>query len=190
MRVPTSAIGELMTEHRLIMRVIDNMQQHAESIEQGAGLDSAYVDAVLDFLHNYADQNHHGKEEDILFRRLKNMPMTPEHRQMMEDLIEDHRFARRVGAGMAAANGRYRSGESHALADILDAMRTLVDFYPRHIEAEDHGFFKPAIGYFTPEERETLTEDFEEFDRMLVHERYEHLAEELEAGRVPLPTEA
>jgi len=60
-------------------------------------------------------------------------------------------------------------------------MRSLADFYPGHIEREDHGFFKPAIEYFTLDEREAMAEEFREFDRLLIHEKYQRLAEDLES---------
>ena len=59
-----------MIEHRLIERVIADVQTRLDGQAARRVVDTAYVDHVVDFLRTYADRCHHGKEEDILFRDL------------------------------------------------------------------------------------------------------------------------
>ncbi|MFX1339996.1 MAG: hemerythrin domain-containing protein, partial [Promethearchaeota archaeon] len=65
-------IGPLMIEHRLIERLINVLQVELENIEQSNEVNPFFIDLSVDFIITYADQTHHGKEEDILFRELKN----------------------------------------------------------------------------------------------------------------------
>ena len=64
------ARGALMMEHRLIERVVTLMQSALHDIESTGRIDLVFVQAIVDFIGTYADRTHHGKEEDILFRRL------------------------------------------------------------------------------------------------------------------------
>ncbi len=176
-----SAIGSLMTEHRLIERVIRDVQGQLDRFEADDRLDAAYVYTAVDFLRTYADRCHHGKEEDILFRDLEARPLASAHAEMMHALVTDHVWARGTTRALIEATDRYAAGEHEAAHEARALMRALADFYPGHIEREDHGFFKPAIEYFTPQEREAMAEEFREFDRLLIHERYLRLAEDLES---------
>lgn len=181
MALKLSAIGSLMTEHRLIERVIQDMQRRLERFDEEASLDPSYVYTAVDFLRTYADRCHHGKEEDILFRELEGRPLTSEHAQMMHALVTDHVWARAKTKALIEATDRFAAGDDEAAAQAREFMRALADFYPEHIQREDHGFFKPAIEYFTPEQRDQMADKFYEFDRRLIHEKYERLAEELES---------
>ncbi len=180
---PHSAIGKLMHEHRLILRGIDDIRREAERIRRDGHIDENYIGTIVDFLSSYADRCHHGKEEDILFRALEDKPMSDELAGDMRRLIEDHIWARAEKRLMAEAAARFIGGDQTARAAIIDAMEAFVAFYPDHIEREDHGFFKPAIELFTPQEREELVEEFEAFDRELFHERYRGIVEDLEVRR-------
>lgn len=62
-------------------------------------------------------------------------------------------------------------------------MSELVDFYPRHIETEDRRFFAPCMKYFTREEQAKMLEEFRQFDKELIHEKYRALVDWLENKR-------
>lgn len=68
---------------------------------------------------------------------------------------------------------------------MLDRMKFLVDFYPKHIEKEDKHFFMPIMNYFTQEEKEAMLLEEWEFDKNLIHQIYKNKiseAEKLVAG--------
>ena len=75
------------------------------------------------------------------------------------------------------------AGDASALDIIETTVRQLVEFYPVHIEKEDHGFFKPALEYFSDAEKAQMLADFDEFDRALIHEKYLRVVESLEGDR-------
>jgi len=177
------ARGPLMIEHRLIERMLSVIKDVAAKIELEQKADPAFVDMAVDFMRIYADRTHHGKEEDILFRSLKNKPLSSGDRQSMNDLIADHAFGRQVTRALVEANKRYRSGDEKALADIMLRLQTLVKFYPGHIEKEDKIFFPASRAYFSDEEDQAMLAEFREFDRKMIHEKYESVVETLESCR-------
>lgn len=187
MRLPHSPIGALMTEHRLIERMLAVMTAEEASITSTGEVDATRVESICTFLSVYADRNHHGKEEDILFRRLAEKDLAPEHRQAMQGLIDGHAWAREQVVRIRKASGRSGEGDTNAAEEIADSFHKLAAFYPEHIEEEDHRFFKPAIGYFSKEERDEMERQFEEFDRSLLHALYEEKLVALEAAGNPQP---
>lgn len=176
-------IGPLMIEHRLIERVIASMQVEIERFRNSATAEPAIVDRYVDFIRTYADRCHHGKEEDILFLELKGKPMSPAHRRTMEELIEDHKWGRKTTGQLVDANERYAGGDKDALAEILDRMQALTDFYPKHIEKEDKHFFLPVMDYFSQKEQNHMLQEGFDFDRGLIHQKYRELARMLEEHR-------
>lgn len=178
---PQSTIGILMNEHQLILRMIAVMRAKMDAVSHGAELDPMFIDTVVDFIRTYADHCHHGKEEDILFRDLANKPLSPEDAAAMQQLLDDHTWARAKTREVVVASKRYFAGEAAALAEVRDAAMALADFYPGHIEREDRSFFKNAMGYFTPEERDAMSADCREYDRLLIHEKYRHVVEAAES---------
>jgi len=55
----------------------------------------------------------------------------------------------------------------------------LAEFYPRHIPKEDLVFFPDTEKYFSPGELDALLRDFWEFDRKMIHEKYQAVYESL-----------
>jgi hemerythrin-like domain-containing protein len=51
-------------------------------------------------------------------------------------------------------------------------LKELAEFYPKHIEKEDKNFFFPCMEYFTKNEQDVMLDEFWEFDRNLIHEKY------------------
>ena len=174
------ARGPLMIEHRLIERMISTIKDVLVQIESTQEVDPLFVDTAVDFIRTYADQTHHGKEEDILFRDLSKRALSAQDQQVMKELIEEHIFGRQTTKALVEANTRYRNGNKSALADIVDKLRTIVDFYPKHIEKEDKVFFPAYMAYFTDEEDQAMLSEFWEFDRKMIHEKYRSVVEGLE----------
>jgi len=174
------ARGPLMIEHRLIERMISIIKDVLAQIESTRKVDPVFVDTAVDFIRTYADRTHHGKEEDILFQDLSKRALSAKDQQVMEELIEDHVFARQTTKALVEANTRYRNGDKSALADIADRLRTHAKFYPKHIEKEDKVFFPAVRAYFTDEEDQAMLAEFWEFDRRMIHEKYRSVVEVLE----------
>ena len=174
------ARGPLMIEHRLIERMFSKIKDALAQIESTQKIDPLLVDTAVDFIRMYADRTHHGKEEDILFRDLSKRPLSAEDQRVMDELIQEHVFGRQTTKALVEANTLYRNGDASALADIADKLRTLVEFYPKHIEKEDKVFFPASRAYFTDEEDQAMLAEFWEFDREMIHEKYKSVVEELE----------
>jgi len=169
-------IGPLMIEHRLIERMIDVMRKELVLIMKEKKVDPEFIEMAVDFIRSYADRCHHGKEEDILFRDLGGKKLTDEHKRTMEELVEEHRLGRKITGRLVEANAKYVQGSQEALSVIMDCIKSLVEFYPKHIEKEDKHFFIPCMDYFTDSEKDIMLKEEWEFDKSLIHEKYRNMA--------------
>ncbi len=179
-----------MIEHRLIERMVALMKQELARLKDNvavaaefAFVDPVFIDTAVDFIETYAGRTHHGKEEGILFAALAEKDLTPEHRQAMEELIEDHRWGERTLVSLLQAKNDYLLEKAGALQDLLLHLESLAVFYPIHIEKEDKHFFLPSMGYFSEAEKAQMLEQIWEFDRKMIHETYRRLVAGLEHGK-------
>lgn len=171
--------GPLMIEHRLIERMIAQIEAELQRIEQTGKTDPLFIDQAVDFIRTYADRTHHGKEEEIMFRNLSQKQMADDDRSLMEELVQEHVIGREVTAELVEANEKYRQGDEQSLAVIVEKLRTLIDFYPGHIEKEDKVFFPATMAYLSLQEQQQMLDEFWQFDREMIHEKYRKLVEEL-----------
>ncbi len=176
-------IGPLMIEHRLIGRMINVFKIELEKIKNTNEINPFFVDLSVDFIKFYADQTHHGKEEDILFRDLKKKKLSNEHLKIMNELIEEHKFSRKITRELVEAKEKYIKGDSKAPNIITEKINTLINFYPIHIEKEDKHFFLPIMNYFTEEEKNAMLIESQVFDRRMIHRKYENLVSNQEIER-------
>ena len=174
-------IAPLMIEHRLIERMIRLVDRERERVAAGGRPDPAFIDTAVDFIRTYADRCHHGKEEDIYFKDLAARQISDEHRRLVDELIEEHKYARGVVAALVGAKERYVAGDSAVAADIEQRLRELVEFYPGHIRKEDRQLFIPSMAYYTADEQAAMLDEMWEFDRKLIHEKYRAAVERVES---------
>ena len=174
------ARAPLMIEHRLIERMIHIVNHALELVERTKTIDPVFVDLAVDFIRTYADRTHHGKEEDILFRKLEMRSLSEVDRRVMNELIEEHKFGRKTTKALSEANMQYRNGNDSALTEITMQLRTLAEFYPKHIEKEDRVFFPACRAYMSDEEDQIMLAEFMEFDRKMIHEKYTAIVSTLE----------
>ena len=173
-------IGPLMKEHRLIEKMISLMEMEIEKIKKLSKANPIFIDIAVDFIRIYADRTHHGKEEDILFRDLGKKQLSPNHERIMQELVEEHVWARGIVRKLVDAKNEYVKGKIKKVDEIVNLIGELVDFYPKHIDKEDKHFFIPVMKYFTEEEQNTMLQEFWDFDKSLIHYKYEKVIESLQ----------
>jgi hemerythrin-like domain-containing protein len=173
-------IGPLMIEHRLIERMIDVLRIEASRVAESKTVNPVLLDSAVDFIRTYADRTHHGKEEDILFRDLAEKHLSSEDQGVMEELVNEHVYARQTVRGLVEAKERYLEGDTGAIETIVERLEALVGLYPAHIEKEDKVFFPASMKYLTRSEQDAMIEEMWEFDRRMIHEKYKSVVEHFE----------
>jgi hemerythrin-like domain-containing protein len=171
-------IGPLMWEHRLIEKMLVSMMRHIDQIEKTKKVNPLVIDVAVDFVRTYADRTHHGKEEEILFRDLAKKNLTSELKKTMQELLDEHIWGRKATVALVAAKEKYLQGDEEKIPEIISIARELGNFYPKHIEKEDKHFFYPCQEYFNMDEQGKMLAEFWEFDRKMIHEKYNKVVEE------------
>ncbi len=171
--------GLLMIEHRLIEKMLNIIDKRILVMQTTNEIDPVFIDSAVDFIRTYADRTHHGKEEDILFRDLEKKNMSSLDKKAMQDLVDEHAYARKIVGDIVNAKKKYMGGDASARTGIIDGLRALISFYPGHIQKEDKDFFPVTEKYFTAMELDQMLDEYWKFDREMIHEKYKNLVQEL-----------
>ena len=170
-------VGPLMIEHRLIERMIKLIDLEIKNIAKTSNINIHFIDTAIDFIKTYADRCHHGKEEDILFRELKNKDISSVYKKILDELIQEHAYAMENTKILVDAKNKYLNGGKKDVVTVSTLLNKLVKFYPKHIAKEDKNFFIPCMQYFTRKEQDDMLDEFWEFDKKLIHEKYRKIVE-------------
>jgi len=134
-------IGPLIREHRLIERMVKILDKELTKIKKTGKVDTNLILDGVDFFRIHADRTHHVKEEDILFRELAKKELSIEYKTIMNNLVEDHKFARKTVGALIDANVSFIRGNIESMKRIIFNLEKLITLYPRHIYTEDKEFF-------------------------------------------------
>jgi rubredoxin/iron-sulfur cluster repair protein YtfE (RIC family) len=124
-----------------------------------------------------ADRTHHGKEEDILFRALEKKVLDDGLKAIMDELIEEHIYARERVSRLFESRELHFNGDPGALEQARETLNDLIELYLQHIDKEDRRFFYPCMDLFTETEKVKMLEEFREFDRGMIHWKYRNMVE-------------
>ena len=83
------ALTLISQEHSNMWRLATTIDHIATDMEAGGPLETAFFDAALDYLHQFVDRMHHPKEDDFLFRLLRER--STEAADVLDALEADHR---------------------------------------------------------------------------------------------------
>jgi hemerythrin-like domain-containing protein len=154
------AIEVLMSEHRLIERVLGSMETFAIEVRSGAPAAGTVVGDYARFLAGFTDGCHHGKEEDILFRRLAERGMPREAGPLAVMLHEHQQGRAHVGALSAAASA---AGPADSRV-VLEHAEAYVPLLRQHIFKEDNVLYPMALRMLSPSELDAIDAAFEAFE--------------------------
>lgn len=171
------ATQQLRDEHEGIKVVLTVLEQLAGELRQGHSVRTDDLAQIVDFLRNFADTCHHGKEEDMLFPALEAAGL-PRNGGPIGVMLADHTEGRTHIRAMVEALKRLQNDED-AGTEFATHAQGYVDLLRAHIEKENQVLFVMAERMLPPDEHARLTTAFEEFEATHigagVHERYHEM---------------
>ena len=174
---------ELTTEHRAIERMLAVLESAAARLEAGEPVRPDVFREALDFVRNFADRCHHGKEEENLFPRLEELGV-PREGGPLGVMLSEHDEGRAFIGAIAAAVDAYEGGDEAAARTIASNASGYVDLLRGHILKEERVLFPMADQVLSADDQRSLEESFERIETEVmgpgVHERYHRMLDELE----------
>ncbi len=174
----------LMSEHRVIERVLAALETAASRVEAGEPVRPGFFTDAADFVRGFADGCHHRKEENVLFVTMGNSGM-PTRTGPIAVMLADHEQGRAYMREMRGAATRWAAGDGAAAAAVVANARGYASLLRQHIAKEDRILFPLADQVIPLARQAKVTEDFEHVEHEDtgegVHEKYLALANALES---------
>ena len=114
------ALRIIKDEHRNLWRVATTVERVIGDMEAAGKADAAFLGSVFDYFEQFVDDCHHPKEDDYLFRLLRQR--SPEAAAVLDRLEAEHRDA---PANLKGLRNKLALAESGRLpvSDLAEALR-------------------------------------------------------------------
>lgn len=168
-RLPTDI---LETEHRYIKMVVDAIVKKLEFQNENNGFVIQEIEQIMDFMRSYADQCHHGKEEDLLFPALIEKGV-PTQGCPIGALMADHKRGRNFVGELSKGIDLLKNGDQSGNKNITDGLNGIALLYPNHIWKEDYLLFPMTMKVMNADELRILSGKFEQVDEKMGREKIE-----------------
>jgi hemerythrin-like domain-containing protein len=154
---PTEILSE---EHRLIVQVLDCLEEAAGRLDDGDNIDADFFLDAAEFVTGFADGCHHRKEEDILFVALTANDM-PQDGGPVAVMLHEHDVGRQYTQRFQSAAERMKAGDAAAASDVVQNVFDYVGLLREHIVKEDMVLFPMAEQLITGHALQDLSREFE-----------------------------
>ncbi len=181
------AIQILMSEHRVIEGVLGALERYATLVRSGLAVERPTVARFASFFRDFADTAHHGKEEDILFRKMAENGF-PTESGPIAVMLHEHVLGRRYVASFRGVGEGTGPVEAPERGLVLGASDEYIPLLLAHIQKEDNILYPMSARVISEAEFERMAEAFERFATSLSGERApEHLLRLAESLGVDFP---
>jgi hemerythrin-like domain-containing protein len=185
----------LMSEHRVIERVLDCLERIAERAHAEKRLPRAQAETALEILGTFADRCHHAKEEHVLFPALERRGL-PHAVGPVAVMLREHEEGRDLIARMRDATASCEVEPQQSAKRFATAAGAYVGLLREHFCKEDGVLFPMAESMMDDAERARVFAGFEKAETHDVgagtHERMLGLVDSLarELGVAEVATSA
>lgn len=140
------ALRIIKDEHRNLWRIAITLDQVLADMVAEGKVDQAFLGSVFDYFEQFVDDCHHPKEDDYLFRLLRQR--SPEAAALLDRLEAEHRNAPANLKGLRDKLAQAASGQL-PVADLADALRGYLAGLKEHVRIEEKEIFPLATAALT-----------------------------------------
>jgi hemerythrin-like domain-containing protein len=177
-----NAVQTLMAEHRVIESVLAALTAYARSVANGGDAPRADLAELVQFLQDYADAYHHGKEEDILFRAMVDQGM-PVDGGPLAVMLAEHAEGRRLTRSLAEISSGEGAWNKEQRRRLLFDATSYARLLKEHIQKEDRVLYPMATQMLPDDVWRKIEAEFADFQsarqRADQAAQFEQLAESL-----------
>ena len=160
----------LMEEHEIILRALRVLEALAAAATRGDAVPASATDALLEFLVEFADAHHHGKEEEILFPAMEEAGF-PRDAGPLAVMLHEHDQGRGLISTLRKGLPR---GTPDERALFASAARAYAQLLSAHIEKENQVLFAMADQAIARDDQERVDQAFDAFEHEFAARRTRH----------------
>lgn len=179
-----NAIELMVMEHTYIKRMLKVGRKYCLKILNNEEVEYNDFYKIIDFVRNYADKHHHGKEEIMLFNRMVDEIGGAAEKLVKYGMLVEHDLGRFYMQSLEAALKKVEAGDKDARVDVIANLIGYTDLLNRHIDKEDNIAYKFAARELSNETLDKIDEEAKAFEKEQesknIQQKYIDILEELE----------
>ena len=157
------AIDLIRREHRDIALVVHCFATVLREVREGKlEPDPALFEAIIDYMQNFPDRFHHPKEEDYLFKTLRERDKTVV--PVIDELHRQHVAGERSIADLRWKLDALKKDPEKGFGEFDKAASAYIDFQKQHMGLEEQKVLPAAEASFTAEDWERIGKAFADND--------------------------
>lgn len=174
----------MVDEHKVIKRMLEVIRKACIGIMNGKNIDYADFEKMIDFVRNYADTHHHGKEEKILFNKMIDEMGGAAEKLVRHGMLVEHDLGRLFMKDLEESLLAVRNGDNDAKVDVVANAVSYTHLLNRHIDKEDNVAYPFAKKGLSSETLKKIDHECDDFEKVMVksgvQDKYIKLLEFLE----------
>lgn len=178
------SIRLMMEEHQYILRMLAVVRKACYGTLQGDDINYEDFNLMIDFIRDYADAHHHGKEEKLLFNEMVAHLGPLGNKLITHGMLVEHDFGRLFIQELKEALLRVKDGDEESKLDVISNAISYTHLLKRHIEKEDSVVYTFAERQLSPDILEKVNQETEQFETAAsekgTQNYYQELVESLE----------
>jgi hemerythrin-like domain-containing protein len=154
-----TATQNLEDDHVHILHLIEIM----ELITHKNTVDVAHLDTIVQIIREFADGQHHAKEEQLLFPLLVEKGFSTENGPvavMLHDHVQGREFVKEMTENILLM----KNGNQDALQNVFSNMLGYSDLLKNHITKENNVLFRMADQVISQSEQDQLLHEFKQIE--------------------------
>lgn len=179
------SIDIMIYEHQNIRRMLKVVREVSYRVMTNGDYDLEDFAMIADFVKNYADKLHHGKEEDILFESMNKEIQKLAKSGAITGMYIEHDQGRLFIANLLKGVEAFKEGNDHSRLDIIANSIAYSSLLDRHIEKENTALYKFAEKMLSDETKLQVDKDCDEVEEKAladgIQNKYLAILESLES---------
>lgn len=160
-----SSIELMVKEHDNILRMLKVVRNACLRVMNGGEVNYDDFKNMIDFIRNYADKHHHGKEEKFLFKEMQANLGQLGVNLITHGMLVEHDLGRLYMKDLEDALSNFKNGNEESKLDIIANAVGYTNLLKRHIAKENDAVYKFGETKLPKEILEQVNLKSEEFEK-------------------------
>jgi len=166
---------QLVKEHVSIQLMLEVLERVCSKLNAGGKVPQKHLEQMLEFIKVFADQCHHGKEEEFLFPAMEKVGI-PRDGGPIGVMLAEHTKGRQYVQELGEATERYSRGDQTSVPDLISSAQKYIGLLNAHIEKENGILFPMAEEHLPERKKMELLAGFDRVnDENIGKEKHEHM---------------
>lgn len=159
-----NAIELMVKEHENICVMINIVREACYKVVTGEKINYDDFNFMIDFIKNYADKHHHGKEEVFLFNRMVDEIGDTAEKLVKHGMLVEHDLGRLYISDLSKALEDLKAGNDKAKVDVIGSAISYCNLLTRHIDKENKVAYTFANRMLKDETLNTINDETKAFE--------------------------